>query len=618
MCGILGIWAKNKTGESQFEKIDSAIEVMRHRGPDNQTSKSYSNVGLGHVRLSIIDTSDAANQPFTDASGKFTLIFNGEIYNYQDLKNELSDEEIDWKSESDTEVLLYSLIKFGAKIIPKLNGFFAFVFYDHESNEILFARDAMGIKPLTLYEDGDKIIITSELNALFKFDIDKTLSADALNHYLGLTYVPAPHTLLERAYKIKPGRFGYIKEGQVTIEDYFKIQRNPYIKLTYSDSKTELNKLLSASVEKRLVSDVPLGAFLSGGVDSSVISLLAKEYKSDLKTFSVGFDHPYFDESAYAKQVADHIGSDHHEIMLGRQNFEDEFENYLNCIDEPFADSSGFATYLLTKETKKHVTVALSGDGADELFGGYNKHRALLRSESIGSRDRTVLKAAGVLLGGSAENRFSKIGQLSRKIQKMNRGLKLPIEGRYWHWCHFTSINSVVNILKSEHYRKIEWEGYMIQDVSDSLIADQEYVLPNDMLKKVDLMSMANSLEVRIPFLDRSVVDFANSLPLEFKMDQKESKRILKETYQDRLPPEVLYRPKKGFEIPLQDWLGPQIAEIFNSELFSKDFIDEQGVFEYAGIKDLVKSVNSKRFGDKIYLVWSLIVFQHWWKKHMV
>ncbi|MEO9533163.1 MAG: asparagine synthase (glutamine-hydrolyzing) [Crocinitomicaceae bacterium] len=618
MCGILGIWAKNNTGLSQFEKMDEALTVMHHRGPDNKESKTYTNVGLGHVRLSIIDTAPTANQPFTDSSGRYTLIFNGEIYNYKSLKEDLSDDEIDWRTESDTEVLLYSLIKFGDKIIPKLNGFFAFVLYDNDTNEMLFARDAMGIKPLSLYEDGDKIILTSELNTLFKFDIDKSISADAINHYLGLTYVPAPHTLLERAYKIKPGRFGYIKEGQVSIQCYFDIQRNPYVKLTYVDSKTELQSLLEQAVEKRMVADVDLGAFLSGGVDSSVICSLAKKYDNNLKTFSIGFDHKYFDESGYAKKVADHISSDHHEIILGKKDFEQEFDNFLNAIDEPFADSSAFATYLLAKETKKHVTVALSGDGADELFGGYNKHRALLRSELVSNRERTLIKGANMLLGAAAKNRFTKFGEISRKVQKMNSGLKLPIEKRYWHWCHFTSIDAVVNILKSEHYREIQWEGYMIQDVSDSLIADQQNVLPNDMLKKVDLMSMANSLEVRTPFLDRSVVGFANSLPLEFKLDKKESKRILKETFQDQLPPEILYRPKRGFEIPLQEWLGPQIADIFNSDLFSKEFIAEQGIFKMDGITDLVREVNSRRFGDNIYLVWSLIIFQHWWKKNMI
>lgn len=338
MCGIIGIWAKNKKGISEIEKLDSALGVMYHRGPDNKQSKIYSNVGLGHVRLSIIDTKEASNQPLTDSSGRYTLIFNGEIYNFLALKQDLVDDDIDWKTESDTEVLLYSLIKYGLKIIPKLNGFFAFALYDNELDEILFARDPMGIKPLMLYEDGDKIILTSELDALFKFNIDKTVSADAINHYFGLTYIPAPHTLLERAYKIKPGRYGYIKEGQVSIECYFDIQRNPYVKLTYRDSKIELQKLLEKSVELRLVADVELGAFLSGGVDSSIICSLAKRKKPNLKTFSAGFEHKFFDESGYAKIVADHIGSDHHEIMLGKQDFEAEFENFLNSIDEPFAD----------------------------------------------------------------------------------------------------------------------------------------------------------------------------------------------------------------------------------------------------------------------------------------
>jgi len=604
-------------GESSFDKLDIALGALKHRGPDNQECKIHSNVALGHVRLSIIDADNRSNQPFCDPSGRYTLIFNGEIYNFKELREDLEIKGVPFITDSDTEVLLHLLISEREKAIPRLNGFFAFAFYDNQRDEILFARDRMGIKPLIIYEDGDKFILCSELNSLFHFDIDKTIDADALNHYLGLTYIPASHTIIEKAYKIKPGEYGVIKEKSVILRPYTEVRRNPYAKLNYQDSTHELRKLMNEAVERRLISDVPLGCFLSGGVDSSVVATIASKHKQKLDTFSIGFDHKYFDESGYARQVAEKIGSQHHEFILTKKDFEDEFENFLESIDEPFADSSAFATYLLAKETKKEVTVALSGDGADELFGGYNKHKALLKSEDFSQRDKLLVKGASSVLGSLSNNRTSKWGQINRKVQKMNSGLKLDIEARYWHWCHFVSIEDVVNILRPEHYRTINWEGYMIQDVSDSLIADQHFVLSNDMLKKVDLMSMAHSLEVRTPFLDPKVVDFANSLPLAFKLGKNATKRILKDAYRDELPEDVIDRPKKGFEIPLQDWLGDQISEILDSEKFSKEFIEEQAIFNYDGIRGLLKKVSNKKFGDRIYLVWSLLIFQHWWKKYM-
>ena len=618
MCGIVGIWAKNIKGEESLPLIDNALKSLAHRGPDNSTSKIYSKVALGHTRLSIIDTTVAANQPMTDELDRYSLVFNGEIYNYKILRSDLESQGVVFKTASDTEVLLQLLIKYREKAVEKLNGFYAFVFYDSLQNEILFARDKMGIKPLIIYEDQDKIIICSELSVLSHFEVNQTIDADALNHYLGLTYIPASHTIFEQAFKIKPGHLGLVKDNFIDIRPFFALQRMPYNRLSFGESIAELREKLEKSVELRMISDVPLGCFLSGGLDSSIISSIAKKLNPNLETFSIGFDHSYFDESGHARSVAKHIKSNHNEFILTRNDFELEFENFLEAIDEPFADSSAFATYLLSKKTAEKVKVALSGDGADELFGGYNKHRALLKSMNMSKKDKLLVKVGAFLLGSASLNRSSKWGELNRKIQKMKTGLDLDIQARYWHWCHFSSIDAVVNILKDEHNRVIRWEGYGIQDMSDSLIADQQFVLPNDMLKKVDLMSMANSLEVRTPFLDLAVVNFANAIPLDFKMNTNTGKIILKEAFRDSLPPEILNRKKRGFEIPIQDWLGGEINRILNSELFKKDYIENQGVFKYEGVHALIKSSNRKDFGDNIYLLWALVVFQYWWNKYLL
>ena len=618
LCGILGIWAKNIKGESEFEKMPLAVQSMSHRGPDFQSFKSFSKISLGHARLSIIDPNDVSNQPMSDEAGRYHLVFNGEIYNFKELKIQLELEGERFKTNSDTEVLLRLLIKKGEKALDLLNGFFAFVFYDQQEEHVFFARDRIGIKPLIIYEDEDKFILASEMSALFQFNIDKTLDEGAINRYFRLTYMPAPMAVLKQAYKILPGQKGTINSEGLTLNHYYKTQRKPVTRVDFVAASDELRSRVNVSIKKRLVSDVPLGAFLSGGLDSSIIAAVAKRYKDDLETFTIGFDHQYFNEAAHANKVAEHIGSKHHEFILGKKEFNNHFEDFLNAIDEPFGDSSAFAVYLLAKETKQHVSVALSGDGADELFGGYRKHLAELASREMSKSRKNVVKGLANLMKSVKVNRSDKLGDFNRKIQKMSSSFELTNEQRYFEWASFIPKEELFYLIEPTLRVDTDWKGVQIDDLNDYLIADQNMVLPNDMLKKVDLMSMAHGLEVRTPFLDHGVVEFANSLPIDYKIKLKAGKLILKHAFREYLPPEILYRRKKGFEIPIQEWLGDKIQEMLNSELFEKTFIEEQGVFDYDYIRRLVKSVNSYSFGDRIYLIWSLIVFQHWYKKYIV
>ncbi|MBD3638501.1 MAG: asparagine synthase (glutamine-hydrolyzing) [Crocinitomicaceae bacterium] len=618
MCGIIGIWAKNKNGELQFQKMPSALKELAHRGPDNQSIKTYSKVCLGHARLSVIDLEESANQPMSDSSDRYHLVFNGEIYNYKELREQLIREGVQFKTQSDTEVLLYMLIHYGEKALEKLNGFFAFIFYDQQHDKILYARDRMGIKPLVFYEDEDKIILTSELHALFRFDIEKSIDEVPFNEYFRLTYIAAPNAILKNTYKVKAGHLGVIDDGGPRFTAYYENKRQPMARLSFQDAADELRSILTTAVKKRLVADVPLGTFLSGGLDSSIISAIARKHKEDLKTFSIGFDHEYFNESDYARKVAKHIGSDHYEFILTRKHFKENFGAFLDAIDEPFGDSSAFAMYLLARETKKHVTVALSGDGADELFAGYRKHRAEMMVRDMTSTRKMGVKAASGLLAKLRVSRSDKFGDLNRKLQKLGKGVDLSNEQRYFEWCSFISQEEATQLIQSEMKQKVGWTGSEIYDMSDYLIADQKLVLANDMLKKVDLMSMAHALEVRTPFLDHNVVEFANSLPFHHKLDMKTGKLILKHAFESMLPPETLNRKKQGFEIPIQDWLGDEIQEVLSSDLFSKAFIEEQNLFNYGYVKDLCNSVKSKSFGEKIYVIWSLIIFQHWYKKYFL
>ncbi|MCB9224103.1 MAG: asparagine synthase (glutamine-hydrolyzing) [Crocinitomicaceae bacterium] len=617
MCGIVGIWTKNKQGESELLKINDAVSRLKHRGPDHQDSKTYSNLALGHARLSIIDTRESANQPMLDETGRYCLVYNGEIFNYKEIRQGLELEGVRFTTNSDTEVLLHLLILKGIDGLERVNGFFAFIFYDQQENKVLFARDRMGIKPLVIYEDEDKIILSSEMHALFAFDIDKTLDNSALNYYLRLSYSPAPTNMLTRCFKIIPGQAGEITEDGLKLHRYYKTIRQPFISGGFSESVKDLRSLLTQSVKDRLISDVPLGSFLSGGVDSSIVSAIASRHKEDLETFSIGFDHPYFNESGHAKVVAEHIGSKHHEFIIGKEEFVSNFDEFLDRIDEPFADSSAFAVYFLSKKTKEHVTVALSGDGADELFGGYRKHRAELMIREMSVSKERGIRFLSKVFKSDRSSRSDKWGDFNRKINKLKNGLELSNTERYFEWCCFSSKMDVFDLLEPSHREEAGWKGAEIENMNDVLIADQLMVLPNDMLKKVDLMSMANQLEVRTPFLDHRIVELANALPLKFKLNQKTGKIILKEAFREYLPEGILSRPKQGFEIPLQDWLGEKLDEIMASQLFTKDYINEQGIFDFEYIQFLSKNIRSKQFGDKIYLVWSLIVFQHWYNKYV-
>lgn len=615
----MGIWAKNKVGEAQFDSIPNSLAKLKHRGPDNQNYKVYTNVALGHARLSIIDLSANANQPFSDESNRYHLVFNGEIYNYKLLRNQLQKEGVVFRTESDTEVLLQLLIKKGEKALQDLNGFFAFIFYDSHQKEILAARDRMGIKPLLYYVDKDKIIFASELPSILSFDINKELDSTALNEYFSFTYIPAPRTILLGVKKLNQGEFLKVKNGEISIQKYYHIAKKPLFSGTYETAKNELNILLNKSVERRLIADVPVGSFLSGGLDSSIIAMLAKNQKEDLRTFSIGFDHPYFNESDFAKKMAHHIGTKHETIVFSQAEFQTNLSAFLDSIDEPFADSSAFAVYLLSQKTKIQVTVSLSGDGADELFGGYRKHLAEIKIRNMGGFKKSMIRGASKILKSKKSSRSEGLGDFNRRLQKMSDGMDLSPSERYTNWCKWINdIDRNKILLEKNRVNKLSTGEESILDLNDFFIRDQHFVLPNDMLKKVDLMSMAHALEVRVPFLDHELVEFANSLPADFKISGQTTKKILRNTYANQLPEEIIKRSKKGFEIPLEQWLNDEIGKQFGSEIFTSTYLEKQNIFNHNSIQEIIHDWKNGRVGERIYLIWALIVFQNWFQKKLV
>lgn len=634
MCGITGIYAFNLVGKFHRIHITAATGTLAKRGPDFQDIYLDDWIGLGHRRLAVIDTSDAANQPFWDASGRYCIIFNGEIFNYRALRTELEHKGHTFRTQSDTEVLLQLYIAEKEQALSRLNGFFAFCIYDKEAQSFFLARDRYGIKPLLYVYDEDKFIFGSEMKSIMAYGIDKSIHYPSLYTYLQLNYIPGPQTIFRDVKKLLPGH--YLRVGRQTLHEgcYYTLPQSPSTgqsaPIHYDDAKQKLKALLEASVQRRLISDVPLGAFLSGGIDSSVITALASRHTSNLHTFSIGYrDEKFFDETAYARLVSNHFNTTHTVFSLTNQDLLAHVTQILDYLDEPFADSSAIAVYILSKETRKHATVALSGDGADELLGGYNKHAAFYRTLHTGLKEK-IASGLGPLWRMLPRSRQHALGNTVRQLARFSEGMSLSVPNRYWRWAGYASESDAMALLSADTRRQLDLQVYDAAkkvllsnlheqaDMNALLWTDTRMVLPYDMLTKVDLMSMANGLEVRVPFLDHELVNYIASLPADFKITGNLRKRILQDAFRDILPTELYNRPKKGFEVPLLKWFRRELKSLIVDDLLSDEMIQQQGIFDVHEVNKLKQKLFSQNPEDIHARIWGLIVFQHWWKKHQI
>ena len=625
MCGISGIISKNPLSKNDIAQLSASVKVMDKRGPDSHGTFVHENIGLGHARLSIMDTSNAASQPFIHEDGRYVLVFNGEIYNFKELRTPLEKEGIKFRTHSDTEVLLELYKKEKENCIQKFVGFFAFAILDKVDQSVFIARDRYGIKPLYIYQDDSKILFGSELKSLMSFEMKKDINFTSLYQYLQFNYIPGNQCIFKNTFQLEQGHFAEVKNNKIKISKYYQIPftRGQYIGLSYSEAQKKLLELLEKSVERRMIADVPLGAFLSGGTDSSIVTALASRKTEKLNTFSIGYeDEPLFDETAYAQEVAKKFNTNHTVFKLRNKDLYDVLFDVLEYTDEPFADSSALAVYILSKETRKKVTVALSGDGADELFSGYNKHKAeyLMRHPSAAN---SLINNLGPLWKSLPKSRNSAIGNKVRQFNKFASASKLSASERYWQWAGLMNESSAKEFLKvafeeslynSEKTKLLS--GFTVKgDFNEVLLTDMKMVLPGDMLTKVDRMSMANSLEVRVPFLDHELVNFVFSLPEEYKICSTHRKRILQDTFKDILPERLYKRPKHGFEVPLLSWFRNDLKLLINNDLLSNKFIENQGIFNPEKIEELKNKLNSSSPQDTTAHIWGLIVFQYWWKK---
>jgi asparagine synthase (glutamine-hydrolysing) len=633
MCGIAGIVAFSDIGRQQVPKLQQSIRTLQTRGPDDEGIYTAESIGLAQRRLSIIDTSKAANQPMWDHTGRYCMVYNGEIFNFRELqqKHFTPEEQKQFRTHSDTEVLLELFVKKGTACLSLLEGFFALAVYDTSSGELVLARDRFGKKPLNYFQDQDQFIFASELKALFTFGIPRKINYEALQLYLQFAYVPQPLCILQHIKKVTPGSYLIFKNGKAEEIKWYHLsvagdyQHSP----SYDDAKKELVKHMEDAVTKRLISDVPLGAFLSGGVDSSVIVALASKHQSSLNTFSIGFrGEQYFDETQYAKLLAQKYKIHHTIITLGVEDYLEHIFDVLNYFDEPFADPSSLPQYILCMETRKHVTVAISGDGGDEVFAGYNKHYAewQARRHSLMS---SLVKMGSPVWKMLPKGRNSKMTNLFRQLHRFAEAASLSSKERYWNWASTFSPAELKKLIKEETIAKADAalllqlkESFLKEidekDFNSVLKTDIDFVLAGDMLVKVDQMSMANSVEVRSPFLDHKVVEYAFTLPAHYKINGEGRKKIVKDAFRHLLPEEIYHRSKQGFEIPMLQWFRNELHAYIFDDLLNEKFINEQGIFHYGFIEELKRKLHSSIPGDIVEQLWVLIVFQHWYKKYFL
>jgi asparagine synthase (glutamine-hydrolysing) len=624
MCGITGIQVFTDEAKNQLKLVPEATRLLEKRGPDDEGYFEHHHTALGHRRLSIIDLSKAGAQPFSDQSGRYTLVLNGEFFNYREHRAELISKGVQFRSESDTEVLLHLWIREKEECLANINGFFAFAVYDKEEESLAIIRDRYGVKPLLYSIDSQRIVFASEMKALLEYGISRELDTVSLQAYLHLNYIPAPDSIFKSVKKLEPGCLLLIQGGKCEKKTYYSISTSQIDPITpsYQEAIVKVRELVNDAVQKRLIADVPLGAFLSGGVDSSIITALASRQTDRLKTFSIGFpDEPYFDETKYAEIVARKFKTDHTVFQVRNEELFANLHETLDYLDEPFADSSALLVYILCKHTRKEVTATLSGDGADELFTGYNKHAAEYRLRNKGLAE-TAVYAGKALWASLPKSRNTAIGNKVRQFHKFSSSMDLSLQERYWRWAGFTDDSEarsmLVNPCSEQEYekRKAGLTAMLSSDFNDLLRSDFNLVLQNDMLVKTDLMSMANGLELRTPFLDYRLVDYVFSLPAAYKIDGQHRKKILKDAFRELLPPEILARKKQGFEVPLLKWFKSDLHSVIFDDLLSEQFIRTQGLFELDEINRLKQKLMSGSPGDAVARIWALIVFQYWWKKY--
>lgn len=595
MCGIVGILTREVQGRERLTRdVVAMADTLTHRGPDDAGKwiDEDQGVALGHRRLAILDLSPAGHQPMCNETGRVWLVFNGEIYNFPSLRAELEAEGHIFRSKTDSEVVVHAYEQYGDDFVRRLDGMFALALWDQDRERLILARDRAGKKPLYYYAGcASHLVFGSEIKALLANSlVPGSLNAEAIPLYLTYGYVPCPETFYRDVLQIPPASYLVVEQGKVLGPFRYWELTFPLVgeerRVSETEACLEIRRLLTSAIERRLLSDVPLGAFLSGGIDSSiVVGLMSRLMGRRVKTFSIGFaGDKSFDETPYSRIVARHFRTDHTEFIVEPHAF-DLVDRLLWHHDQPYGDSSAIPTYILSKLARQHVTVALNGDGGDEVFAGYERFLGVLVSERLPKPlvggGRAVIEA----LPGFC--------QRSRKVAKIRRFLlqaAKPLKDRYLPWCSFFSQEALVELLVHPALAGVQrsFEASWSRTEGCALLNRVLHVnfmnyLPDDLLVKMDRMSMANALETRSPLLDTALIEYVASLPVEFKIKRGRLKYIFKKAFQDLLPKEILTRGKQGFGVPLGTWFRGELKPLLEDLLLGeapryRPFVQQEAV----------------------------------------
>ncbi len=616
MCGIAGFTHRNRAADPEIARRLTACLI--HRGPDQQGTYESTDVSLAAVRLKIIDLAGGA-QPILTEDRDCVIAFNGEIYNHAEVRRDLESLGHRFQSQCDTEVVLRAFVQWDTGAFARLRGMFAAALWKESERRLMLARDRVGIKPLYFHRQGENLYFGSELKAIFEHrQIPRELDLTALDYYLALNYVPTPYTLAAGIEKLRPGHWLEWRDGAVRVEPYWKLEFRPSPRWTLDSAKEELDGLLRDAVREELVSDVPLGIWSSGGIDSSAILHYAAEASSTpLKTYSVSFRGRSFDETPWFREIAQKYGTDHHEFDLNPEvELADAIGEFAWYSDEPSADAGALPVWFLSRMTRRHVTVALAGDGGDELFGGYLTYRAdayarMLRLVPPAARSAAL--AAAHRLWPVSDDKIS----FEYKLKRMLEGSLLPPGDAHFFWNGTNSPAGRRALLKGAGGRSLEaLTANIPQDcgpINRYLLVDHHYYLPDDILYKVDRMSMAHSLEVRPPFLDHRLVEFAASLPFDLKIRGSRQKFVLKELMRDKLPSSVLTRAKTGFDVPAHDWFRGVLRPLL-LDTITREAAENTGVFDYTALERMIRDHTERRVNVGYHL-WGLLTLFLWMKR---
>lgn len=615
MCGIAGILKLDQSTVAPADVLERMLQSIFHRGPDEDGRLVDGELAMGMRRLSIIDLADG-QQPIFDESGRYAVVFNGEIYNYRELRQELLARGHTLKTHSDTEVIVHLYEESGPACLEQLRGMFGIAVWDKRERTLFIARDRMGIKPLYYTLKNETLIFGSEIKALLVHpDVNAALDLRGLSYFLSLKYVPAPGTLFENIHSLPPGHYLMAKDGHIEIHRYWNISyakdANPKSEAEYLEEATEL---IREAVKLRLRSDVPFGAFLSGGVDSSlIVALMAEQLDEPVKTFSVGFGDG--DELPYAKLVADRFGCDHHTLKITAADFIDHAETVLWHMDQPIADQATVATLMVAKLARQHVKMVLTGEGGDELFAGYARYAG----ERFSPYTRWLPNWAGQLIRGG-----------SRRLPGMRRG-KIAVHAlttsneaqRFANWFPMFNDETKRQVLTERMRDYREGAGDIFaqhlaecdarEPLDRMLYVDSKLWLPDFLLLRGDKLTMANSLEARIPLLDHKLVEFAGRLPTQYKLHKGDRKYLLKRVAERMLPSEIITRKKQGFPIPIERWLRNEARPLMR-DMLSQESLQRRGLFNPQYVEQLMQQHESG-FADNTTELWGLVSFEIWMRR---